>query len=113
MEQQAIGNVLPPVSGEVLLAQTGRPPEMRKDRPYQIVFSLAFIGRTGDGEAIENTPNGDLKGGDRIVPDFPPVVETSDRIAKEFIGEETSLKRTVTAHAFSVLESGLRFSIAP
>ena len=43
-EQQAIGHVLPAVSGEVLLPKACRPPELRKDRPDQIVFGLAFIG---------------------------------------------------------------------
>ncbi len=91
-EQQAIGRILSPVSGEVLLPQTRRPPELHENRPDQIVLGLALIGRTGNREAIENIPHGGFEGDKRFVPDIPPVVEMRDRSRKDIICEETSLQ---------------------
>ena len=65
------------------------------------------------GKRFENIPHGGVKGGKCTITNVPPVVETSDRIAKEIIGEETSLERGATAHALSVLKSGRRFRITP
>ena len=104
-EQQAVGHVLAAVSGEVLLAKMRRPPELSKDRPDQIVFGLAFIGRLRHWEAVENVTGGGFEGVERVGVKFPPVVQTSDRIAKEIVGEETSLEWGSDAHPLPILWS--------
>ena len=55
-EQQAVGHVLPALSSEVLLSQARCPPEVSKNRPDQIILSLALVGCLGDREAIEERP---------------------------------------------------------
>ena len=72
-KQQAIGYVLPAVSGEVLLAKAHRPPELSKDRPDQIVFGLALIGRLPRREAVDNVTGGGFEGGERTDVDRLPI----------------------------------------
>ena len=104
-EQQAVGYVLAALGGEVLLAKTRLPPELQDDRPDQIVFGLAFIGRLRHWEAVENVTGGGLEGVERVGVKFPPVVQTSDRIAKEIVGEETSLEWGSDSHPLPILWS--------
>lgn len=44
-EQQAIGNVEPAPSGEILLPEALRPTQFRKNRPDEVIFCLAFVRR--------------------------------------------------------------------
>ena len=82
-----------------MLPKTRRPPELRKDRPDQIVFGLAFIGRTGDGEDVENVPGGGFEGVELTIIDNLPVGRSDDRFANKIVGEKTSMERIIDTHA--------------
>ena len=91
------------MSGKVLLPKTRRPPELRKDRPDQIVFGLAFIGRTGDGEDVENVPGGGFEGVELTIIDNLSVGCSDDRFANKIVGEKTSMERIIDTHAAAIL----------
>ena len=86
-----------------MLPKTRRPTELSKDRPDQIVFGLAFIGRTGDGEDIENVPCGRFEGVELTIVDHLPVGRSDDRFANKIIGEKTSMERIIDTHTGAVI----------
>ena len=71
---------------------------MRPDRPDQIVLGLAFIGRSGHGEAGEHAPHSSLERGGVNV---SPVVQARDRTNDAWPRGEFNLPRPLfTEKAF-------------
>ena len=69
---------------------------MRQNRPDEIVLGLAFIGRSGHGEAGEHAPQSSLERGGVNV---SPLVQARDRLLQIIVSEETAFARDVNAHA--------------
>ena len=112
-EQQAIGYILPAVWAQILLTQTRRPAQPRKDRPDQIVFGLAFVGRSGEGEVLEDRPQRGCEAVEIRVVNGLPVGSLGNGLAEEVVGEKAALECGVDTHAPKFHESAGCFSTTP
>ena len=112
-EQQAVRHVHPAVCVQVLLSQARRPPKPYEDGPDQIIFGLAFVGRCGGREAVEDRAQRGLEFFQRRVVQFLPVGRSGDGVAQEIAGEEAPLKCDVEAHAPMIHDPVRYFSITP
>ena len=85
-EQQAVRHVHPAVYAQVLLPQARRPPKPCEDGPDQIILGLAFVGRYGGREAVEDRAQRGLEVFQRRIVQFLPVGQSGDGVAQEIAG---------------------------
>ena len=112
-EQQAVRHVLAAGCTQILLPQARRPAQGRENGPDQVVFGLALVGRTSEGEAIEDSPQRGSEGFERSVVERLPVGRLGNRVTQKIVGEEAALECGVEAHAPIIRESTRRFSVTP
>ena len=107
-EQQPVGNVLPTLGGQVLLAEARVPPEEVEDRPDQILFGLALVGGPRDGKTFEQRPERSTETVDNFVVERQPIRRPNSGFIQEIAGEQAPLEHFSDAHARTTPEPGSR-----